>query len=226
MTKLLIVDDDQQSLYILQVLLTTSGFAVESASNGVEALELARRTPPDMIISDILMPVMDGFALCRAWKADERLKDIPFVFYTATYTDPQDEDFALSLGAERFIVKPSEPDSFLLLLWEVIETHQAGKLVAPSGPTEDEEVYYKEYNRTLIRKLEDKVLELKRANLSLSALYKVSAGLAAPKPVADLIPLVLRAIVETVGYQEANYFYYDKNLGKFFLLNCLALQRR
>jgi len=83
-----------------------------------------------MIISDILMPVMDGFALCRACKQDERLKDIPFIFYTATYTDPKDEEFALSLGAERFIVKPVEPDKFLALLRETIEAHAAGKLVA------------------------------------------------------------------------------------------------
>ncbi len=124
MTKLLIVDDNQQNLYMLQVLLSANGYEVEQASNGVEALEQARRTPPDLVVSDILMPVMDGFALCRAWKKDEQLKKIPFVFYTATYTDPKDEDFALSLGAERFIVKPMEPDKFLVVLQEIIEDYQ------------------------------------------------------------------------------------------------------
>jgi len=116
MSTLLIVDDNQQNLYLLQVLLSANGFQVELASNGAEALELARCMPPDMIISDILMPVMDGFALCRAWKEDEGLKNIPFVFYTATYTDHRDEDFALSLGADRFIVKPSEPDMFMAIV--------------------------------------------------------------------------------------------------------------
>jgi CheY-like chemotaxis protein len=163
MNTLLIVDDNEQNLYMLQVLLSGNGFRVEQASNGVEALERARRAPPDMIISDILMPVMDGFALCRAWKEDERLKNIPFVFYTATYTDPKDEDFALSLGADRFIIKPVEPDKFLALLLETRDNFEAGNPVASPQPAEEAE-YYKHYNATLIRKLEDKMLQLEEAN--------------------------------------------------------------
>jgi PAS domain S-box-containing protein len=167
MTRLLIVDDNPQSLYLLQVLLSANGFELDLASNGAEALEQARRALPDMIISDVLMPVMDGFALCRACKQDERLKDIPFVFYAATYTDPKDEEFALSLGAERFIVKPLEPAKFLALLREIIETHKAGKLVAPCEPIAEEAEYYKQYNAALIRKLENKVMQLEEANRAL-----------------------------------------------------------
>jgi len=167
MSRLLIVDDNPQSLYMLQVLLSANGFELELASNGVEALERARRAPPDMIISDILMPVMDGFALCRASKQDERLKDVPFIFYTATYTDPKDEEFALSLGAERFIVKPLEPDKFLALLRETIETRSAGKPIAPREPIAEEAEYYKQYNAALIRKLEDKAQQLEATNRAL-----------------------------------------------------------
>ena len=163
MSTLLIVDDNQQNLYLLQVLLSANGFQVELAANGAEALEKARRAPPDMIISDILMPVMDGFSLCRAWKEDERLKNIPFVFYTATYTDPKDEEFALSLGADRFIIKPVEPDRFLALLSETWNNYEAHKRVGPPPPVEEAE-HYKEYNAVLIRKLEDKMLQLEEAN--------------------------------------------------------------
>jgi CheY-like chemotaxis protein len=102
MSKFLIVDDNPQNLYMLEILLKTNGYDVEQAANGLEALELARIVPPDIIVSDILMPGMDGFSLCRVWRSDEQLKMIPFVFYTATYTDPKDERFALSLGADRF----------------------------------------------------------------------------------------------------------------------------
>jgi response regulator RpfG family c-di-GMP phosphodiesterase len=167
MKKLLIVDDNQQSLYLLQVLLTRNGFEVETATNGAEALEMARRAPPEMIISDILMPVMDGFALCRAWKTDERLKDIPFVFYTATYTDPKDEDFALSLGAKRFITKPSEQGNFLALLREVIEEREISPPFEPVRPAMEETDYYQLYNKVLVRKLEDKMLALEEMNRAL-----------------------------------------------------------
>ncbi|MBC8379759.1 MAG: response regulator, partial [Planctomycetes bacterium] len=150
MIKLLVVDDKEQNLYMLQVLLQGHGYDVALASNGAEALEKARRNPPDLIIADILMPVMDGFTLCREWKKDEHLKTIPFVFYTATYTDPKDEEFALNLGAERFIIKPTEPEKFIKILQEVIDQCKAGQLKPSCEPIEEEVVYLKQYNETLI----------------------------------------------------------------------------
>src|SRR5215213_348598 len=126
MAKILVVDDNETDRYMLQVLLTTHGYEVAVAANGAEALETARRDRPDMIITDIMMPIMDGFSLCREWKGDAQLQAIPFVFYTATFTDPRDEEFALGLGADRFIIKPTEPDVFIRILLEVIQEHEAG----------------------------------------------------------------------------------------------------
>ncbi len=165
--RLLIVDDDEQNLYLLQVLLRAHNHHVIAARDGGDALALARRDPPDVIISDILMPGMDGFAFCRACKNDDRLHAIPFVFYTATYTDPRDEEFALNLGAARFIRKPIEPDLFVQVLDEVIAAHQAGRLLAPRAPVTEETVFFKEYNATLVRKLETKMTELEATNRSL-----------------------------------------------------------
>ncbi|MFH2113836.1 MAG: PAS domain S-box protein, partial [Spirochaetota bacterium] len=112
-------------------------------------------------------PVMDGFTLCRHWKQDPELHRIPLIFYTATYTDPKDEKFALNLGAERFIVKPAAPDRFIQIIEEVLAEYQAGKLTPAPDAFEQEEVYLKEYNQALLKKLEDKILQLEQANRSL-----------------------------------------------------------
>ncbi len=166
--KILIVDDNKENLYILDVLLRGSGYEVESAADGVEALEKATHGSFDMIISDILMPRMDGFQLCREIKKEERTKQIVFVFYTATYTDPKDEELALNLGAEKFIVKPAEPDVFIETIKEIAKAREKGILTAQEPPLkEDETVYLKKYNERLIKKLEDKILQLGRANKAL-----------------------------------------------------------
>ncbi|MDD5762170.1 MAG: response regulator [bacterium] len=164
MKHILIVDDNPQNLYLLNTLLSRHGYRTTEAANGAEALEKARSERPDMIISDILMPKMDGFELCREWKRDGRLADIPFVFFTATYTDPKDEKFALGLGAERFIVKPQEPELFLGMIEDVFSDHKPGRLAASCEPHSDEVVYLREYNETLIRKLEDKMVQVEKAN--------------------------------------------------------------
>jgi len=164
MNKILIVDDHEQNIYLLKALLGGHGYQVTEATNGAAALALARVNPPDLIISDILMPVMDGFSLCQEWKRDERLKNIPFVFYTATYTDPQDEELALSLGAARFIVKPVETEVFMSLIEGVIAEVESGSLAVHPDSLQEEATYYRMYNETLVRKLEDKMLELEKAN--------------------------------------------------------------
>lgn len=171
MAKILIVDDLPENLYFLEVLLKSNGDVVLSAYNGVEALEIAHSEHPDLIVSDVLMPVMDGFSLCRECKSAEDLKSIPFVFYTATYTDARDEKLALELGADRFVVKPIEAEEMLSILREVLESgKEKGKLAELVG-VENEEVFYKEYNEALIRKLEDKMLELQHNHNELNNAY-------------------------------------------------------
>ncbi len=108
------------------------------------------------------MQKMDGFQLCRECKKDNILKKIPFIFYTATYTEKKDMEFALSLGAERFIIKPQDPGEFLKTIKEVIANHKKGSLTSPKKPIRSESVYLTEYNKRLIGKLESKVAKLEK----------------------------------------------------------------
>ncbi|MBK9093591.1 MAG: PAS domain S-box protein [Anaerolineae bacterium] len=168
MSVILIVDDNEQNRYLLRVLLTASGYAVLEAGNGVEALALARRARPNLIISDILMPQMDGFALCRECKRDEQLRAIPFVFYTGTYTDPRDAALARQLGAARFLFKPVENDQLISMVHEVLHAQESAQLTAPQSPLTEDATFYRLYNEALVRKLEAKILELEKTNRALA----------------------------------------------------------
>ncbi|MDD4355631.1 MAG: PAS domain S-box protein [Smithellaceae bacterium] len=162
-TNVLIVDDNSDNLYLLKILMEKQGWNVHEALNGSVALKIAQDHMPDLIVSDILMPVMDGYPLCQHCKADQKLKNIPFVFYTATYTEPKDEKFALALGADRFIIKPEEPSTLINILIELLEEKNTENFVA-ARPLGEEMEFFRRYNEILFHKLEKKILDLEMAN--------------------------------------------------------------
>ncbi len=163
--RVLIVDDDEASRYLISSILTASGHDVDAAVDGVEGLAKARSHRPDVVISDILMPRMDGYQLVREWKADEDLASVPIVFYTASYTDPADEKFALDLGVDGFLNKPVEPAVLLQTIADVVSYEQR---IEPRSPLIDDETeVLREYNERLVHKLEDKVIDLERSNTML-----------------------------------------------------------
>ncbi len=167
MTHVLIVDDNAGNLYLLRMLLQGHGYSVDEARHGAEALVKARQQPPDLTISDLLMPVMDGYTLLRQWKADERLKRIPFVVYTATYTEPRDERLALDLGANAFIVKPTEPEPFMATIEEVLAKASQEDPPSVAERLDEGPVLLEEYNEVLVRKLEKKAFQLEASNREL-----------------------------------------------------------
>ena len=168
---ILIVEDTEDSRVLLEEILMANGHHVDSAFNGLEAQSKAKEQSPDLIISDILMPVMDGFELCRQLKIDSELKNIPFMFYTATYTSPSDEEFALSLGADRFIVKPQDPMVLTKIISEVcsesfLSSNEPGK--PEISELEIEQKHIEAINSKLNKKI--LILEKQKQELRLSAL--------------------------------------------------------
>lgn len=157
---ILIAEDHPDSRLVLQRTLESAGHTVLAAVNGEEALNKAKSTPPDLIISDILMPVMDGFKLCYAVKQDEQLCHIPFIFYTATYIDIEDEQLALKLGADRFLVKPLDPMDLLKIMDEITaEMAQEKKELAAVALAPKEDLF-EQYDVRLSKKLTKKTREM------------------------------------------------------------------
>jgi len=161
--RILIAEDTEDSRIMLQMVLENQGYKVISCKNGKEALENCKKFQPDLIISDILMPEMDGFELCRQLKLDKDLKKIPLIFYTATYTEKQDMDLAKALGALRFVLKPEEPKKLLAIIQEVVNQSKEENTNISQNILKDEYTLSEMHLHSVSRKLDKKVQELMRA---------------------------------------------------------------
>lgn len=117
---ILVVEDIPNVLELLEITLRFKGYPVQTATNGQEALETVQKSLPSLIITDILMPKMDGFTLAHTLRKNASTSQIPIIFLSATYVTPEDKEFALSLGAVRFIEKPIDTEDFLLTIAETL----------------------------------------------------------------------------------------------------------
>lgn len=109
---ILLVEDNPINLELARYLLGASGYEVLSAMNGAEALALARARPPDLVISDIQMPVMDGYGLVRALRGDTALRHLPVMALTAS-TTAGEETLLREAGFDTYLLKPFEPRQFM-----------------------------------------------------------------------------------------------------------------
>lgn len=162
---ILIVEDVPNVLELLEVTLRFKGYAVITARNGEEALEVIARQRPALIITDILMPKMDGYAFVQKLRLNPETRGLPVVFLSATYVTPEDKEFALSLGAARFMEKPIDTEDFLLTVAELV-TQQPFSQPKPL----DMEKFYTGYRTRLENKLRHKNTQIARAERLLPTL--------------------------------------------------------
>lgn len=164
---ILIVDDDRTNLLLMATILTAEGHTVTQAENGKSALDALHREKFDLIISDILMPVMDGYYLCRACKKDDRLKTIPLIFCSGTYTSEKDETLAARCGADAFIAKPFERRELLAVISRVVENAKKGLVNALDTIPDEEQNLHQLYTDRLVQKLEKKMQDLDNQKMAL-----------------------------------------------------------
>lgn len=118
--KVLLVDDTRTLLSLIQVYLVGWGLEFVEARDGIEGLSKAREQKPDLIISDIRMPGMDGFELCAAVRADRALHGVPFVMLTSL-TDEMSRRKGKLVGASAFLTKPIAPDPLRGIVAELLK---------------------------------------------------------------------------------------------------------
>ncbi|MEW6405854.1 MAG: response regulator [Chloroflexota bacterium] len=156
--KILVVEDIPNVLDLLEITLKFRGYQVITARNGQEALDKIAEERPALIVTDILMPTMDGFALVQKLRTEPATVSIPVIFLSATYISPEDKAFALSLGASNFIEKPIDTEEFLLTIAELLTKH------TPTKPHPlDQATFYTGYRTRLENKLKYKATQIARA---------------------------------------------------------------
>ena len=154
---ILIVDDFRPNRRVLGAVFSFEGFTVLEAGDGAEALRILEGQTVDVIISDILMPNMDGYQLCSAIRQQEAMDRVPFLFHTSTYTSPADEKLGLSLGGDYFIRKPVPGREIVKAVRDALDAPRPSRRRSALSATVD---LTAEYTQRLVEKLEEKNDEL------------------------------------------------------------------
>ena len=161
--RVLIVDDNVANRELLGAVLECQQHSVCEAKDGLEALTMMGQEQVDAIISDILMPKMDGYRLCLEVRKSEKLRNLPFIFYTSTYTSARDEKAAMDLDADQFLRKPASAQDIRQALQAALENRSRSQ---PAKPVSEVELV-KECNERLVEKLEEKHRKLQEETLVL-----------------------------------------------------------
>lgn len=193
MATILVVDDHADNRHLLRTVLGYCGHEVLEASGGQEGLELARRTRPGLIISDILMPGMDGYQFARELRAEERTSDIPLLLSSAHYLGPRAKMFAAECGVSDFVAKPVEPETLIELVASLLE---APPLVRRM---QSEEHLQERHLELIADQLVAKNQALERAVQRLAALSDIGIGLYRASSLASVLEAAVGAARSLTG---------------------------
>lgn len=155
---LLVVEDVPDILTLLETTLKFKGYRVLTAVNGQDALDQIQKEHPDLVVTDILMPRMDGFSLVHRLRIASETRQLPVIFITATYVAPEDKAFALNIGATRFIEKPIIIEELLSMIEDLLSKPDL-ESVEPIS----ERDFYIGYRKRLETKLAEKDTQIARA---------------------------------------------------------------
>ena len=192
--RILIVDDNAINRKLLRVTLAAAGHESAEAADGVEAYEKLSSGRFDAVVTDILMPKMDGYRLSYKIRRSETFKELPIVIYSSTYTSASDEQLALKVGADRFLRKPAAPAEILRTIEEAVRApRRRGEAVPPGAELE----VLKEYSEGLVKRLEGSNAELEAAQRRLAAAYESLR--VSERAYRELVDLAPTGIVQTTG---------------------------
>lgn len=163
MANILVIDDRESNRQFLTTLLAYGGHQLHEAVDGSEGLALARACRPDLIISDIVMPTMDGYEFARQLRADPEIAATAIIFYTASFLEDAARKLAEACGVSRILTKPAEPEDILAAVEQALGTSRG----APAPVVA--ETFDREHLLLVTNKLSDKVNELESLNEALEA---------------------------------------------------------
>jgi len=118
--RILLVDDEAQLVELVKMRLEANGYQVLTAYDGKEALDVAKKEMPDLIILDLMLPKIDGYKVCRMLKFDEKYKKIPIILFTARALEA-DKKVGMEVGADDYITKPFEPELLLMKIKDFLK---------------------------------------------------------------------------------------------------------
>ena len=207
MANILIVDDNEESRQLIVMLLGYRGHVVREAHDGAEALALIERETPDLLISDILMPRMDGYELIRQLRLDSRYKNLNAIFYTAHFREQEARDLAAACGVRHILFKPCDAGEILATVDAALAGAEA---VASQPPPLD---FDREHLRLLTNKLTQQSTALQVANTKLAAVTQLNMSLSAERDTQILLQQVGAGARSLIGARHAIVMARDKSPG-------------